>query len=361
MNLSSCRELKSEVLGRAHSARPKQEMRRAYRLERGEGELRLPRAARGGSRWVWTAPPIEAEEQRKALPQAQVQVMEASPVAAIGIAPIPSVRKQYKLALRVFKGEDRHVPKLMRGLTRFEKEIDLVTGVRYRPRLTVRAGGSCGHYRISAGTLGGFVEDNKNYYMLSNNHVFANSNWSYEGDPILQPGPADVVAATRVIGRLHRWFPLSLVDVGGVDAALAVFSEAVQSFEPWNYAGIGEIKNTAVKDRLSVARVVKRGRTTAVTHGTVSAFELDGVRIDYGEDWGIPAVVTFDDQIECVGIPPQRPFSQPGDSGSFIIDEDTMQPYALLYGGGEDDAGIDRTLAHFMPDVLTALQVRLVQ
>ena len=50
--------------------------------------------------------------------------------------------------------------------------------------------------------------------------------------------------------------------------------------------------------------------------------------------------------------PPNRAFSAGGDSGSFIIDRDTLAPYALLYGGGPDSLGIDRTLAQFMPDVL---------
>ena len=52
-------------------------------------------------------------------------------------------------------------------------ELDLATGLVYRPRVTVRAGGSCGHFRITAGTLGAFVEDDDNYYILSNNHVLA--------------------------------------------------------------------------------------------------------------------------------------------------------------------------------------------
>jgi hypothetical protein len=73
------------------------------------------------------------------------------------------------------------------------------------------------------------------------------------------------------------------------------------------------------------------------------------------------AIVTFDDQIEVIGSPATTPFSQPGDSGSWIIDRDTMQVYALLYGGGPDSQGIDRTLAHFMPDVFKAIKVQLVQ
>ena len=33
-------------------------------------------------------------------------------------------------------------------------EVDLVMGVRYKPRLTLKPGGSIGHYKITAGTLG---------------------------------------------------------------------------------------------------------------------------------------------------------------------------------------------------------------
>ncbi len=145
-----------------------------------------------------------------------------------------------------------------------------------------------------------------------------------------------------------------------MDAAIASFSDEVDYFEPWDYGGLGEIKKTPAEDRFGVTRVAKLGLTTGVTRGRVSAFELDGVTLDYGTP-DDPAAVTYDDQIEIVGDPPQQAFSAPGDSGSFIIDLDTMKAYALLYGGGPDDAGIDRTLAHFMPQVLTALDVRLVQ
>ncbi len=115
-----------------------------------------------------------------------------------------------------------------------------------------------------------------------------------------------------------------------------------------------------MSDRFAVSRVIKRGRTTGVTRGVVTAFELDGIQIDYGTP-SDPAVVTFDDQIEMIGDQASNAFSAGGDSGSFIIDRDTMEVYALLYGGGPDANGIDRTLAHFMPDVLRKMGVKLVQ
>lgn len=83
---------------------------------------------------------------------------------------------------------------------------------RWRP---VMPGGiSIGHYLVTAGTLGALVYDrNTNEpLLLSNNHVFANSNDARVGDAILQPGatdygqnPADVVA------QLLRFVPLRYV------------------------------------------------------------------------------------------------------------------------------------------------------
>lgn len=330
MKLSSCRDLKLQVQGRAYRVAAETVHQRMYSMRK-------------------------VRNKRKRT----LRAVEDTPVAAVGVA--PGKGKEYKLAIRIFRGAEQYQAELMRGLDKHMGEIDLVTGVRYKPRLTIKAGGSIGHYKITAGTLGGFVEDDTNYYMMSNNHVFANSNQCFGGDPIVQPGPVDAVgSAPTVIGRLDKWFPLSKVARNGVDVALATFSDNVDFFNPWDYTAIGRIKKTHVTDRMSVTRVIKRGRTTGVRRGTVSAFELDGVQINYGTP-SDPAIVTFDDQIEVIGSPPSRDFSAGGDSGSFIIDRDTMQVYALLYGGGRDANGIDRTLAHFIPDVFKAMKVRLVQ
>ena len=330
MKLSSCRDLKQELQGRAYRLAADTIHQRTYSVRK-----------------------VRGKRKRK------IQAIEATPVAAIGVA--PGKGNDYKLAVRIFRGAERHQAALLRGLSKHMDEIDLVMGVRYKPRLTIKSGGSIGHYKITAGTLGGFVEDDKNYYMMSNNHVFANSNQCFGGDPIIQPGPVDTGNRNPVIvGHLDKWFPLSKVARDGVDVAVAIFSDNVDFFHPWDYTGIGRIKKTHVTNRMSVTRVIKRGRTTGVRRGTVSAFELDGIQIDYGTP-SDPAIVTFDEQIEIIGSPPSRDFSAGGDSGSFIIDRDTMQVYALLYGGGPDANGIDRTLAHFIPDVFKAMKVGLVQ
>ena len=334
MNLSSCRELKNQLLRRAYALPGEARHLRSYPL---------PRAGR-------------ATAKRRG-----VETSETTSIAALGVA--PAGRKDFRLAVRIFKGQEHRESQLLKGLSRHAKgEMDVVRGVRYKPRagITVRTGGSCGHYKITAGTLGGFVEDQSAYYMMSNNHVFANSNQCFGADPILQPGPIDITGKFHTIGLLERWFPLSKSGSTGIDVAVAGFSDEVAFFEPWRYAGVGTIKKQPASNRFSVSQVIKLGRTTGVRRGTVSAFELDGVQIDYGTP-SDPAIVTYDDQIEVIGDPPTKAFSDSGDSGSFIIDRDTMEVYALLYGGGPDSSGIDRTLAHFMPDVLKAMKVTLVQ
>ena len=59
---------------------------------------------------------------------------------------------------------------------------------RHRP---APGGVSIGHIDITAGTLGCLVKRDGTTFILSNNHVLANSNDAQVGDPILQPGPLD--------------------------------------------------------------------------------------------------------------------------------------------------------------------------
>ena len=59
-------------------------------------------------------------------------------------------------------------------------------------------GVSIGHRDITAGTLGCLVAKNGQTFILSNNHVLANSNEADPGDPILQPGPYDALLSVEL-------------------------------------------------------------------------------------------------------------------------------------------------------------------
>lgn len=84
---------------------------------------------------------------------------------------------------------------------------------RYRP--TIPCGVSLGHYLITAGTLGCIVRDRDTgeRFILSNNHVIANSNDAQLEDVILQPGPADGgTNPADVVAKLARFTPLRYVE-----------------------------------------------------------------------------------------------------------------------------------------------------
>ncbi len=84
---------------------------------------------------------------------------------------------------------------------------------RYRP--TIPVGVSIGHHRITAGTLGCIVRDRTTgeRFILSNNHVLANSNDAQIDDPILQPGPADGgMNPSDAVAKLARFTPLRYVE-----------------------------------------------------------------------------------------------------------------------------------------------------
>jgi hypothetical protein len=100
--------------------------------------------------------------------------------------------------------------------------------------------------------------------------------------------------------------------------------------------------------------VHKVGRTTGVRQGRVTAFELDGLLVEY--DVGD---VAFDNQIEIEGSG-NRSFSDAGDSGSLIVD-DQMLAAALLFAGSDHGGrnGKGLTYANPIAAVLKALKVKL--
>jgi hypothetical protein len=362
MQLDSALELKSRLM-----AGNRRLMARALAEERGPRPIRSMAMGLGpaGS---------EAREVRRvarSLPPGGGIAMGVAPMAPAARSAIRAARaarsargrtqaKQYKLSVRILGATLQEVGPLLSHLTDLPRdEVEIIGGLRYAPRAALAAGNSCGHFNVSAGTLGLFVEDARAYYVLSNNHVLADSDNGKRRDPVWAPAKDDTRGAPRVIGELSRWPRFKPSRRDNVDAALArLWPEEVEEFYPYWYQGIGDMDPRPIEDRFATRRVIKRGRTTKVTRGTVSAFDLDGVQINYGLPAGL---VTFDDQLEFIHQTPQtKDFSAGGDSGSLILDADNLRPYALLYGGGPDETGIDRTLGHFLAPVLKRLQVRLV-
>jgi hypothetical protein len=97
------------------------------------------------------------------------------------------------------------------------------------------------------------------------------------------------------------------------------------------------------------------GRTTEHTHGRITAVEVDGLVVEYGQ-----AVHRFDDQIEITGR--AGAFSGRGDSGSVIWRSRDRAPMALLFAGSETGgaAGTGVTFANPLATVLATLGVEWV-
>jgi hypothetical protein len=76
---------------------------------------------------------------------------------------------------------------------------------RWRP---APGGVSIGHFNITAGTLGCLVTRGSDLFILSNNHVLANSNAASAGDAILQPGKYDGGFEADRIATLEAFVPI---------------------------------------------------------------------------------------------------------------------------------------------------------
>ena len=237
---------------------------------------------------------------------------------------------------------------------------------RFRP---AQPGISIGHRDITAGTFGLLVQRNGAPFILSNNHVLADSNAGKIGDPIYQPGPADGGTAADRIAALTEFAPLDFGDnpsqcsIADSIAALLNFIarttgsshrlQPVQQTSGVNTmdaalaqpdtpdlvipAILGLGIPTGVNTPALGMQVQKMGRTTGLTHGYITQVDVT-VNVDYA---GRTAV--FTDQIITNSM------SSPGDSGSGILDMD-RRAVGLLFAGSTSVTiftPIQRILDHF--------------
>ncbi len=268
--------------------------------------------------------------------------------------------------------ETRHVvPKELDGVFTDVIEVgDLRLLNRTDRGVPAQPGVSIGHYKISAGTFGAVVHDRQTGepLILSNNHVLANGtngqdNRAKLGDPILLPGPHDGGTLDQdVFGRLYRFKPvqklysqsscvraaaaefwvnalcqvvapaykvqlLRQADSGNlVDAALAKPVKP-QAINP-QILEIGEVRGVAEAE--VGMPVIKSGRTTGVTKGSVQAVHVT-VQVEMGD--GEQAV--FQDQVIAT------PMSQGGDSGALVLDE-KRKAVGLLFAGSNKTTVFNR-------------------
>lgn len=201
--------------------------------------------------------------------------------------------------------------------------LDTVQSSTYKNRMRPVPGGlSVGSYRISAGTVSCFVEDNETgeLVLLSNNHVLANVDSCVVGDDILQPGAADGgQRSTDTVANLLRWVPIQVETTRYVDCAVARMKNQADSDQ--NVIALGMPHGMATP---YIGQWLKKsGRTTETTSG-VCAIINASVKVDYG-----PGLVKTIQDCILTGVP-----SAPGDSGSLMMDFASNAAVALLFAGG---------------------------
>lgn len=238
-------------------------------------------------------------------------------------------------------------------------EVGLVTALalsrtdRWRP---APGGVSVGHYKITAGTLGGVCFDAKTgeKLVISNNHVFADENRARIGDPILQPGPydggrlgRDNIAVLKDFVKIRfidecekcKWIAkLAQIIVDAMNLGCKIKAEC----KPENYvdAAVAKpIKDDMVsEDILEIGRVmgvssakprqtvIKSGRSTGVTKGVVIDTHASlRVLYDHGEAFFVDQIIVYHSGVR---------FSAPGDSGSLVLDE-SNNVVGLLFAGSD--------------------------
>src|SRR5438309_6164544 len=145
-------------------------------------------------------------------------------------------------------------------------------------------GFSVGHPLITAGSIGARVRDATGHiYVLSNNHVLANSNDANIGDPEYQPGPFDGGGPADQIATLTDFQQITFSTAANntIDAAIALSTTAVLDNATPSDDGYGmpssKIYGDANGDGLFDDRnallglhVQKYGRTTHLTHGQIT-------------------------------------------------------------------------------------------
>ena len=243
---------------------------------------------------------------------------------------------------------------------------------RYRP---APGGVSIGHRDITAGTLGCLVKKGGQIFILSNNHVLANSNEASPGDPILQPGPYDGGKyPADHIGNLQQFVPISFDEqpsqcpltrglaslyngivriFGGVDRLKAVRIRAEENkidaaiARPLNDRDVlGEILEIGTINGLAPGElgmaIKKSGRTTGLTTG-----EIQQVDVTANVQYGAGRIARFSDQLLAGAM------SQGGDSGSAILDN-SNNLVGLLFAGSDTTTIINR-----IENVFSALELSL--
>ena len=242
---------------------------------------------------------------------------------------------------------------------------------RWRP---APGGVSIGHVDITAGTLGCLVTKDNQLFILSNNHVLANTNAAEKGDPIIQPGAYDGGTLNDQIATLENFIPINF----GEEPPTCQLATGMESFLNWLAKLLGSSHRVMAFQQVpaknlvdaAIARplsddlvkkeilgigvpkgsreatlgtpVKKSGRTTGFTTGEIIQIDVTA-EVSYGEN----QTATFEDQLMAGAM------SKGGDSGSAVLDEEDFV-VGLLFAGSDST-----TIINPIQFVLDALGIEI--
>jgi hypothetical protein len=307
------------------------------------------------------APAIDVQLAVKAVQRHQDYLLGTPGVVGTAVGVLPNGRA----GIRVFVAspEITGVPRTIDGIPVATEVTGMLVALsdpttKQRP---APLGFSVGHPAITAGTLGArVVSQSGTVFILSNNHVLANSNGATVGDATYQPGPFDGGTAADQIGTLAAFSPIVFTSTASntMDAAIAQVNGADVGtgtptddgygapgptiFGDANGDGLFDNKN----DLLGLP-VQKYGRTTKLTKGTITG--INGTLTICYEVLFIFCMKSarFVDQL----IIEPGGFSGGGDSGSLIVTDDgSKSPVGLLFAGSSTQTianRIDLVLDYF--------------
>lgn len=241
---------------------------------------------------------------------------------------------------------------------------------RIRP---AKGGYSIGNIRISAGTFGCVAHRGEELFLLSNAHVFTPDATQPEATDreILQPGVADggeypqdhIANLEDYIVVLPYWRLSDCSTSRGTAWLLTKISQALRRqtrFQAFAQSTDDNLVDAAIARPLDSNLidpavedigipdgdieaeeghpVVKSGRTTQTTRGTISQVAVEAT-VGYGSLFGIIPTVTakFKDQIVIESPGGAERFSDGGDSGSAVFKDDGERKVCgLLFAGNKE-------------------------
>jgi hypothetical protein len=209
------------------------------------------------------------------------------------------------------------------------------------------------------GTLGSLLTRNGLFFILSNNHVIANSDagtasTGNTGDAIIQPAlidnpspaaPTCTATGTSTVANLTAFFNLESDPPPRVDAAIAQIVTGKVDLSG-NILYLGANATNGIPDpgaphagsgvTATVGMpVAKSGRTTGLTCSSVLATNTTtSVQYQRGCGTGATFSVPYSNLVDVLG----GSFSSEGDSGSLIVTQNTADAVALLFAGSDQDS-----------------------